>query len=84
MANSLLLLVCGEGGAPIVRAPGRRAVSNAGGTVPRALDAAPGAARSGAARCIPIGLPPPAKPREHPCGSFSAYRGGGCRATGKG
>ena len=45
-----------------VRVPGRHAVPNApaGGALPRAMDVAPGAAGSGAAGCVPIGLPPPA------------------------
>ena len=55
------LQMCGEGGAAIVRAPGRPLVPNAParGALPSAMDAAPGAAGSGAAGCVPIGLPAP-------------------------
>ena len=35
----------------------------AGGALPRAMDAAPSAAESGTAGCVPIGLPPPARAR---------------------
>ena len=55
--------MCGERAAPTVHAPGRQAVPNApaGGALPCAMDAARGAAGSGAARCVRIGLPPSGK-----------------------
>ena len=57
------LRVCGEGSATIVRAPGRPLVPNAParGALPSAMDAAPGAAGSGAAGCVPIGLLAPGR-----------------------
>ena len=63
------LEVCGEGGAP-----GRHAVPNApaGGALPRAMDATPGAAGSGAAGCVPIGLPPPGTTRAAAPAALSA------------
>ena len=38
----------------------------------RAMDAAPGAAGSGAARCVPLGLPPPARTRAAATAALSA------------
>ena len=59
------LQVCGEGGVPTVRAPGRHVVPNApaGGALPSAMDAAPGAAGSGVVGCVPNGLLPPGRAR---------------------